>query len=731
MPGIFQVRKIAALLTLFCLVSVMGQSAEVSGNGEEVLIIAQDHAWPPFAFLNEQGEPQGLLVELWQVLGKQMGREVRFYLTDWEDSIRAVREGRAHVHGGLIASPERSEFFDFSAEILPVQAFLFVASANMPLTLSEIHGRGVGVIAGSYEMEFMQHQHPETPLVSFASNDQMIQAAVSGRLTAFVADYPVGLYLLDRYAPPGAFHPLKMLYSRHLSAGFPRGNEALQEAIDISLATLGEEEVRRLSQRWTRSEKVEVLPFWLWPVLGGGFFLLVSLGLAAYSLALRRQRCWLLADAERKNAALRESEARFRGLSDNTFAGIYILLGRRFITVNPAMSRILGYSEEELLSMDLAHFVHPDHREMVLERAKARQEGSRVPSRYEMKVVTREGQTRWVEISAVSLFHEGRNAAIGTFFDITERKEIEHIREEALALLHKVSANIPGVIYQFCLNSDGSSCFPYISRRVSEILPVTPEELTRDAASLMGCVHPEDMRPVYRSMRVSAVRLDPWRCQFRLRYRTGGYRWCEGQASPEKEGDGRTVWYGYLVDIQDWKDAQERMTHMALHDPLTELPNRTLFEDRARQLITAGERERVSFALVFIDLDYFKPINDTLGHGIGDLVLKEVAARIRATIRVSDTAARIGGDEFVVLLHAVHGSKDAGRVAEKIRLALRESLCIENHTLQISASIGIALYPVHGKDLITLTAHADRAMYHSKEKGRDTVSFYAGTVETA
>ena len=857
--------KPAAFLILwlfFCLWAERLHGAE-SLSGTEPLIVAQDYAWPPFAFLDERGQPQGVLVDLWQAMGRQMGRDVVFFLTDWKGSIEAVREGKAHVHGGLIASPERSEFFDFSADILPVQAFIFVASAGMPLDLSELRGRKVGVTEGSYEQEFMEKEYPDALLIPFSNNERMIQAALAGKMDLFVADYPVGLYLLDRHGSPGVFHPLKMLYSRNLAAGFPRGNEALQEALDVCLATLSKEEIRRLTQRWMRSEKVEVLPFWFWPGLGFGIFFLVSSILAVYSLALRRQRRWLLGEVERKNAALRQSEAefrllfenaatalmvhdretcavihanrraverhgpvaapggvhtqmwtespytfedaqrwfarvreegpqrfewksrtvagpecwedvhlhevrlsgvlrivstavditerkkiekdfqdakraleaanlalqesevRFRSLADNTAAGIYVLQGRRFKVVNPAMSQILGYEEQELLSRDLSFFVHPDDRALVLSRARDRQAGLGVPPRYEMKVLTRDGLARWVEVSAVSLRYQGRPAIFGTFFDITERKEAERLREESMALLRKVSVNIPGVIYQFRMRADGRSCFPYISSRIREILPVSPQDLAKDAGPLLSRIHADDLSSVYSSMRVSAHRLLPWRAQFRVRYTSGAYRWCEGQSTPEKEKDGSVVWYGYLVDIQDWKDAQDRMTHMALHDTLTGLPNRILFEDRAGQILVEAQREQRAFALVFIDLDHFKPINDTLGHGIGDQVLKEAAVRIREHIRASDTAARIGGDEFVVLLRGLHDRGDAEKVAEKIRRALKNPIVVGERPLQISASIGIALYPEHGQDLITLTTHADRAMYSSKKRGRDAISFYA------
>ncbi|MDY0162430.1 sensor domain-containing diguanylate cyclase [Desulfobotulus sp.] len=298
----------------------------------------------------------------------------------------------------------------------------------------------------------------------------------------------------------------------------------------------------------------------------------------------------LHARLEATNTELRESESRFRSLAHNAAAGIYVLQGRRFVLVNPAMSHILGYSEEELLREDFIHFIHPDYRKMALENALARQSGEPAPPRYELMIRTKAGEARWVELTAGQAVYGGRPSSTGTLFDITERKLLE-----------------------------------------------------------------------------------------------------------------------------------ERMTHMALHDTLTGLPNRILFEDRVEMAMAAASRRRGRLCLMFLDLDHFKPINDTLGHGVGDRLLQEVAARLWTLLRDSDTAARIGGDEFVILLPEIEKPEDASRVGEKIREGLRLPFEIEGHRLLITASIGIAIYPDHGTNLTELSKKADKTMYHAKESGRDCV----------
>ena len=180
-------------------------------------------------------------------------------------------------------------------------------------------------------------------------------------------------------------------------------------------------------------------------------------------------------------------------------------------------------------------------------------------------------------------------------------------------------------------------------------------------------------------------------------------------------------------DVTKRKQAEEQEHFLANHDTLTGLPNRLLLNDRISQAIAKAKRDKVCMALMFIDLDNFKPINDDLGHDVGDLALGEAAKRLQDCMRESDTAARIGGDEFVVLLPTIEAKQDAMAVAEKIRHALCQPFELAGHSICISSSIGIAIYPDHGCNEGMLLKNADIAMYHAKESGRNTVKLFSMT----
>ena len=170
--------------------------------------------------------------------------------------------------------------------------------------------------------------------------------------------------------------------------------------------------------------------------------------------------------------------------------------------------------------------------------------------------------------------------------------------------------------------------------------------------------------------------------------------------------------------------AEARIRHLAQHDPLTELPNRALLSDRLGQALVAAKRDTRRLAVMFIDVDNFKPINDTLGHAVGDRLLQQIAKRLQASLRESDTVARIGGDEFVVLLRNVTDGPDALAVADKLREVLSVPIVVEAHTLVVGASVGVALYPDHGSDALELFRHADEAMYRAKRDGRNRAQVF-------
>ena len=178
-------------------------------------------------------------------------------------------------------------------------------------------------------------------------------------------------------------------------------------------------------------------------------------------------------------------------------------------------------------------------------------------------------------------------------------------------------------------------------------------------------------------------------------------------------------------DITERMRAEEELARMAHYDALTGLPNRALLQGRLTRAMARADRGQTLLAVMFLDLDQFKEINDSLGHAVGDAVLKEIALRLESGLRATDTVARLGGDEFTILLEDVRSAEEISRIAEKLLRAISERADVAGHELHLSTSIGVTVYPLDGRDADTLLRNADLAMYHAKQEGRNNVQFFS------
>ncbi len=304
----------------------------------------------------------------------------------------------------------------------------------------------------------------------------------------------------------------------------------------------------------------------------------------------------------------------------------------------------------------------------------------------------------------------------------------EHTQRELRERLERIADNVPGVIFQYRERPDGAASCPYASRGLQENFGLAPEEAAADAAALFRTIHADDRAKVQESLRRSAQDMAPCQCEYRVVH--GGVEaWMSSHATPQREPDGSLLWHGYTYDVTRRRLAEEEIKHLAFYDPLTGLPNRRLLMDRLRQVLAASGRSRASGALLFIDLDNFKTLNDTPGHDCGDILLQQVAERLRQSVRGGDTVARLGGDEFVVMLQGLGERQDevathAEQVGEKILAVLNMPYLIGGQEYHGTPSIGVALFGEHEQRVEELLKRADLAMYQAKEAGRNTLRFF-------
>ena len=213
--------------------------------------------------------------------------------------------------------------------------------------------------------------------------------------------------------------------------------------------------------------------------------------------------------------------------------------------------------------------------------------------------------------------------------------------------------------------------------------------------------------------------------ELELKHRDGSKRWTLWNAAPDPMGG---LVFAAGLDISERRKAEHQIEHLAYHDALTGLPNRHLFVDRLDNALTRAQRTEETLAVLFIDIDHFKSINDSLGHTAGDALLRTIALRLRSTLRTEDTVARLGGDEFTVLVSGVKDPNDLLRLAQKLHSTIKVSVEVASRELTVSASIGVGLYPQDGETAEQLLRNADLAMYRAKELGRDRTQFYTAAM---
>lgn len=259
---------------------------------------------------------------------------------------------------------------------------------------------------------------------------------------------------------------------------------------------------------------------------------------------------------------------------------------------------------------------------------------------------------------------------------------------------------------------DANGCFLYLSSGCERIFGYKSTEMV--GRPMIELVHPEDRERTL--LAASEIMAGEQKIDFENRYirKDGQIAYIQWSA---RWSEDQKVRVAVARDITKHKQLLEQLQHIAFYDPLTQLPNRALFEDRLQQSLARARREQGMLALCFIDLDKFKEVNDQYGHAAGDLCLKKVAELLLHSVRETDTVARLGGDEFVIVMDAVTEQSAVLSCLHNLLLKLQQPFVFEQHQLQLSGSIGIALFPLHGQDQASLLAAADRAMYKAKQAG--------------
>jgi diguanylate cyclase (GGDEF)-like protein/PAS domain S-box-containing protein len=438
-------------------------------------------------------------------------------------------------------------------------------------------------------------------------------------------------------------------------------------------------------------------------------------------------------ERKRTEEALKESEERFRSLIRNASDVITILETDGIVRYDsPAIERVLGYRPEERVGKSAFEYIHPDDVERVKRTFTEAVDESGVQPPVEFRIRHKDGSWRHVEVIRSNLLDDPLvRGVVANSRDITERKEAEEALAEERNLLRTLIDNMPDFIFvkdvesRFVINNAehlrvlgatqqgeviGKTDFDIFSRHLAERYYANEQEVVKSGRPLIDREEP-----------VTAS--------------DGNERWLSTTKVPLRDSTGRiSGLVGISRDITERRVLEEQLKHQAFHDPLTALPNRALFLDRLGHALARSRRLGKPVAVLFVDLDDFKLVNDSLGHEKGDLLLVEVAERLASCVRPGDTVARIFGDEFGVLLEPPTGVDDARRVAERMQERLQEPFGLDGREMFVSSSVGITIGEPDDRDADQyrpedLLRRADLAMYVAKRRGKNRCEAFSPSMD--
>ena len=425
--------------------------------------------------------------------------------------------------------------------------------------------------------------------------------------------------------------------------------------------------------------------------------------------------------------ALRSSEEKFEQVFRRSPDGIVILRQRdlSIYDINDSFLLAAEYAREELIGQSVYELnIFSD--DNALEAATDALSHQGFFSNREMVFRTKSGFKVQSLVSATYIEIHGEPCVLCIAKNVNDLRQAEEKLRESEQRFRSAFENSPigivlidlkGTIFQannFASEVLGYERNPLEGTHISRLVPPEDRAQLKATFSRLAAGRDETVRTECRMLREDDLEL-----------------WTNLHVVVQRDADGEPAYLiGQIADITEMKSSQSRMERMAFYDTLTNLANRRLFYDRLGQAVEHAQRSRHLSALLYLDLDQFKRVNDTLGHEVGDVLLQEVSTRLTSCVRQEDTVARLGGDEFTVLLFDIKSPSDASLVADKILTTLRQPLNISGHQLVVTTSIGITIVPQDGTDPNSLMKNADLAMYRAKEHGRNTYHFYSEEMNT-
>ncbi|MCK5828776.1 MAG: EAL domain-containing protein [Methylococcales bacterium] len=677
-----------------------------------VINLGVAHNFMPYQWINRRGNFEGIAADYIALLEQRLGVtfKVRHNKKTWPDVLKATKEGKVDMLACAVKTPSRETYLNFSKPYLNSFVAIISEQSNSSIgTLKQLAGKRVAIQKGNYIQEILAKDHPNIIIILTHSITEALRMVSEGKADAYIGDVTAASHFMKMKGFLNLVFSGSTPYQSQFSFATHKNKPMLTSIINKGLASISQNERHEIYNHW-RALKV---------TQGIQTKTIIKYALAIFSLFLLF--AYWVYRLRHSEAALKRSEAKLQLILDTEPEGVTVIDSAGYLVqINPAGLSMVGLNDvTQAIGKQVTSLVVDGDKQAFIDMNNRVLNGETCSLEYQVK--GEDGIVRWMGSHAVPLVDE-KNKSISILAvtsDITERKKIG--KEQKIAAL----------VYQ---NSSESMI---VLDRYNLIIAINPafSKTTGYSLNELEGRHPklllsEENNSLNREMKDSIKGKGHWEGEILAKRKNGDSFPIRIIINTIFTNDGVIEHRVALFsDITDQKETEKLIWNQANFDPLTDLPNRHLLLDHLNQDIKLANRESKRLAVIFLDLDHFKEVNDTLGHDAGDVLLSEAANRLKSCVRESDTVARLGGDEFIIVLADLDELHNIDRVALDIIEELTKPFNLYSELTYVSASLGIALYPADAKDSEGLIKYADQAMYLSKQRGRGCFSYFTQSMQ--
>jgi len=539
-------------------------------NPQTGIIVTDDNAFPPFAFLDAEGNPRGITIDIWTLWSKKTGVPVKFDLMEWDEALKAVREGRADAVGGLFLTPERKAYFDYTKEIIRIPTAIFFHRQIAGIkSLKDLSGFQVGVIRGDSSEELLRTKHPDINLLVYTSTDELVKAAIAGRVRVFVADEPVALFYLAKYPGGETFrHSSREIAINRQYSAVRKGNTLLLSTVQSGFDKISKAEINSIVKEWSGKSTRADIP---WRAIG--LILIVILIIVAavlvWNIQLRRRVLRATRDLEERNKELelsreviRQSEARYRELVEIANS-IILRMDKQgqILFFNEFALRFFGFRQEEVLGRNVVGTIVPEKETSGRDLAAMINDIAVNPDIYaknENENMRSNGDRVWVAWTNKVIYDAkgGVNEILCIGNDITERKQSDEELERVRRRLEAASTAGRVALWELNLTSGRVDW----SEAVDKMLGHPPMAFQRTLTAWQDIIHPEDRRRVDEALAAHLDHAAPYDVEYRVQRADGTWVWWRDTGAAQCDEQGKPFsMAGACADVTDRRLAEEAL----------------------------------------------------------------------------------------------------------------------------------------------------------------------------